>query len=301
MVWLAWSICISIANWMAPSTMIAERSLAQAAHAWGAQGVPFNDEPKSELFSTASIERATTLLHQSAALRSLMLLSGENVVGKSALAGRWLRSLEPKAYFPVCITQASLTGIGLLSLFLQKLGKAPMQKRSASLKLLEEAFGELGRIIPVLLLDEAQNYAMSALEDIRMLLGLNLPEQPAFALILVGDPYLLSTLRLRSHRALYSRIAAHARIERLSRSEVETYLEHQWRQVGIERPCFEPAAIELLASATEGIPRTINLVAPAPRVRGAPNKHLQISATHLQSALELVPGVMEIRQNSSHP
>ena len=163
--------------------MIAERTLAQAAHAWGAQGIPFNDEPKSELFRTASMERATTLLNQSAALRSLMLLSGENGVGKSALAGRWLRSLEPKAYFPVCITQASLTGIGLLSLFLQKLGKAHNHQRSASVKLLEEAFGELGRIIPVLLLDEAQNYAMSALEDIRMLLGLNLPEQPAFALI----------------------------------------------------------------------------------------------------------------------
>jgi general secretion pathway protein A len=93
---------------------------------------------------------------------------------------------------------------------------------------------------------------MSALEDIRMLLGLNLPEQPAFALILVGDPSLLSTLRLRSHRALYSRIAAHTRIEGLSRSEVEPYLEHQSRQVGIERPCFEPAAIELLASCSEG-------------------------------------------------
>jgi type II secretory pathway predicted ATPase ExeA len=194
-----------------------------------------------------------------------------------------------------------LTGIGLLSLFLQKLGKAPMQRRSASLKLLEEAFGELGRIIPVLLLDEAQNYAMSALEDIRMLLGLNLPEQPAFALILVGDPYLLSTLRLRSHRALYSRIAAHARIEGLSRAEVETYLEHQLRQVGIERPCFEPAAVELLASASEGIPRTINLVARAAWIQAAKDKSLQISATHLQSALELVPGVMDIRQNSSRP
>ena len=63
------------------------------------------------------------------------------------------------------------------------------RQRSDSLKLLEEAFGELGRIIPVLLLDEAQNYAMSALEELRMLLGRNLPEQPAFALILVGDPY----------------------------------------------------------------------------------------------------------------
>ena len=87
--------------------MIAERTLAQAAHAWGAQAVPFSDQPKTELFRTASIDRATALLNQSAALRSVMLLSGENGVGKSALAGRWLRALEPKAYFPLCITQAS--------------------------------------------------------------------------------------------------------------------------------------------------------------------------------------------------
>ena len=69
-----------------------EPALAQAAHAWGAQGVPFNDEPKTELFRTAPMERATALLKQSAALRRLMLLSGENGVGKSALAGRCLRS-----------------------------------------------------------------------------------------------------------------------------------------------------------------------------------------------------------------
>jgi general secretion pathway protein A len=280
--------------------MIAERTLAQAAHAWGAQSVPFSDQPKAELFRTASMDRATALLNQSAALRSVMLLSGENGVGKSALAGRWLRSLEPKAFFPLCITQASLSGIGVLALFLQKLGKAAKHQRSTNLKLLEEAFAELGRTIPVLLLDEAQNYDISALEEIRMLLGLNLPEQPAYALVLVGDPYLLSALRLRSHRALYSRIAAHARIESLSRSEVQSYVEHQLRQVGIERPCFDAAAVELLASATEGIPRTINLVARAAWIEAAKEKSLQINAAHLQSALELVPGVMEMRQNSSH-
>jgi general secretion pathway protein A len=279
--------------------MIAERTLAHAAHAWGAQSVPFSDQPKAELFRTASLDRATALLNQSAALRSVMLLSGENGVGKSALAGRWLRSLEPKAFFPLCITQASLSSIGVLGFFLQKLGKAAKHQRSTNLKLLEEPFAELGRTIPVLLLDEAQNYDISALEEIRMLLGLNLPEQPAFALILVGDPYLLSALRLRSHRALYSRIAAHARIESLSRSEVESYVEHQLRQVGIERPCFDAAAVELLASATEGIPRAINLVARAAWVEAAKDKSLQINAAHLQSALELIPGVMEMRQNSS--
>ena len=151
--------------------------------------------------------------------------------------------------------------------------------------------------MPVLLLDEAQNYSSSALEEVRMLLGLNLPEQPAFALILVGDPYLLATLRLRSHRALYPRIAAHARLEPLGRSEVEPYLEHQLRQVGLERPCFEPAAVELLASASEGIPRTINLVARAAWLQAAKDKSLQISAAHVQDALELVPGVLNLRQH----
>lgn len=281
--------------------MIAERVLAQAAHVWGAQAIPFSDQPKGELFATASIERATALLNQSAALRSVMLLSGDNGIGKSALAGRWLRALEPKAYFAVCITQASLSGIGVLALFLQKLGKAPKHQRSTNLKLLEEAFADLGRIIPVLVLDEAQNYPISTLEEVRMLLGLNLAEQPAFALILVGDPYLLSTLRLRSHRALYSRIAAHGRLEPLNRSEVEPYLEHQLRQVGIERPCFEAAALELLASASEGLPRTLNLLARAAWIQAAQDKGLRISAAHVQSALELVPGALERRQNPAQP
>jgi type II secretory pathway predicted ATPase ExeA len=71
---------------------------------------------------------------------------------------------------------------------------------------------------------------------------------------LVGDQYLLSTLRLRSHRALYSRIAAHARIETLSRSEVEPYLEHQLRQVGIERPCFEPGRYRVIGQRNRGDP-----------------------------------------------
>jgi len=99
-------------------------------------------------------------------------------------------------------------------------------------------------------------------------------------------------------QALYSRIAAHARIESLSRLELESYVEHQLRQVGIERPCFEPAALELLAAASEGIPRTINLLARAAWIEAAKEKSLQINASHLQSALELVPGVMEMRQNA---
>jgi type II secretory pathway predicted ATPase ExeA len=69
------------------------------------------------------------------------------------------------------------------------------------------------------------------------------------------------------------------------------------RQVGLERPCFEAAAVELLASASEGIPRTINLVARAAWLQAAKDKSLTISAAHVQSALELVPAVLDLRQH----
>jgi type II secretory pathway predicted ATPase ExeA len=276
--------------------MSAERLLSTALRAWGARAVPFTDP--GELFRTAGLERTLALLDQSAALRSLMLLSGENGVGKSALAASWLRALDPKTYFPIAVTQASLSAAGIFGLFLQKLGKTPRHQRNSNLKLLEEAFAELGRIIPVLLLDEAQNYSMSALEEVRMLLGLNLPQQPAFALILVGDQYLLSTLRLRSHRALYSRIAVHARLEKLTHPEVELYLAHHLRAAGIERDCFEAAAIDLLAAASEGFPRTINLLARAAWLEAGKDSTLFIGPKHVQSALELVPGALNGRRET---
>ena len=148
-------------------------------------------------------------------------------------------------------------------------------------------------------LDEAQNYSVSALEEIRPAAWTDLAEQLAFALILVGDPYLLSTLRLRSHRALYSRIAAHAQLEKLSRAEIEAYLNHQLRLAGIEADCFEPAAIELLTAASEGIPRAINLIARAAWIEASKENSSRIGATHIQSALERVPGALELRRQSS--
>ena len=135
--------------------MIDKRTLAQAVHSWGAQTVPFSNQPKTELFRTASLDRARALLNQSAALRSIMLLSGENGVGKSAPADVGCARWNPKLIFHSALPNASLTGIGVLAFLLRKLDKAPKHQRSSNLKLLEETFVELGRTISVLLLDEA--------------------------------------------------------------------------------------------------------------------------------------------------
>ncbi len=269
--------------------MTADPQLAQALRQWGLRDLPFSDAPGHAPFLTPAWELALRQLHQTAALRSLMLLCGENGVGKSALAAHWLASLEPKAYLPMAITQASLSATGLMAVLLQKLGQPSSLYRSRNLARLEKALHELGRITPVLVMDESQNCPPGALEEIRLLLGLNLTRQPAFALVLIGDAYLQDTLRLQHYRALYSRIAVCCQLPPLERAQVEPYLVHGFRQAGLERSCLAPAAIELLAGASAGVPRQLSLLARSAWIEAALAGLNTIGPEHVQKALDLVP------------
>ena len=267
--------------------------LQAALRHWGARAVPFSDQPGETPFPSPGWEQTLRWLNQTAALRSLMLLTGDNGVGKSALAAHWLASLEPKAYLPLVITQATLSASGLLAVLARKLGQTPSFFRSSTLHRMEEAFKELGRLTPVLVLDEAQLYPPGALEEVRLLMGLNLARQPVFALILIGDNYLQDTLRLQQHKALYSRISVQCQLHPLDRSQIESYLVHGLRQAGLERPCLHPAAVDLLASASSGLPRLLNLLARAAWIAAAQASVNTIGPEQVQAALELVPAARD--------
>ncbi len=273
--------------------MIIDPILTAALRHWGARAIPFSDHPGESPFLSPAWEEALQRLNQTAALRSLMLLSGDNGVGKSALAAHWLASLETKAYLPLVITQATLSASGLFAVLLRKLGQSSSLYRSRNLDRLENALKELGRITPILVLDEAQQYGPGALEEIRLLLGLNLPRQPVFALILLGDPYLQDTLRLQQHKALYSRISVHCQLGALERLQIEPYLMHHLRQAGLERPCLATAAVDLLASASRGVPRLLNLLARAAWLAAAQATANTIGPEHVQRALEMVPAARD--------
>jgi len=152
---------------------------------------------------------------------------------------------------------------------------------------------ELGRLTPVLVLDDAQDYPPGSLEEVRLLLGLNLPRQPVFALVLIGDLYLQEILRLAHHRSLYSRIGARAQLEVLDRPAVEAYLMHGLAQVGLQRPCLAPAAVDLLASASGGTPRLLNLLARCAWIAAACAQSNSIEPEHVQAALQMVPAATD--------
>jgi type II secretory pathway predicted ATPase ExeA len=267
--------------------------LQEALRHWGARAVPFSDQPGEVPFVTPAWETALSLLNQTAALRSVMLLTGDNGVGKSALVAHWLASLEPKAYLPLAITQATLSATGLMAVLLHKLGQTATLYRNRNLAALEKALAELGRLTPVLVLDEAQQYPPGALEEIRLLLGLNLARQPTFALVLLGDLYLQDSLRLQHHRALYSRIAARWVLPTLEPTQIEPYLAHGLRQVGLERACWSAPALALLTSASGGLPRLLNLLARCAWLAAARAGLNRIDVEQVQGALTLIPAAAD--------
>lgn len=265
---------------------------------WGATAVPFGPLSETQWVSIPSQQRALTLLNQTAALRGVMLLSGGNGMGKSTLVGRWVRQLESRLYTPVNLTQATLSSSGLLASLARGLGKPASMRRERNLDELSSYLSEHDRQTLLVVLDDAQNSTHSTLEELRLLLGLNLPSQPAFALVLIGDEYLLGQLQLRNHRALCSRLGAHHLLTPWSLEEIQTYLKTGLEAVGINRRVFEPAAVDLLVRATAGVPRSVCLLARAAWLEAARIEAREVTAPTMQLALEQVPGLAGLSRHN---
>ena len=61
--------------------------------------------------------------------------------------------------------------------------------------------------------------------------------------------------------------------------------------MGLSASALEPAAVELLSSASAGLPRSLCLLARAAWIAAATQKAQKITPAHVQAALQQVPCV----------
>lgn len=271
----------------------AEPVLEDHLRAWGLHHAPFSSfSPKDkskQLYAISPHREVLSHLDTTAVLRGVLMLTGSPGTGKSTLIKTWIAALEPKRFLPILITQSSLSATGVLETILSKLGERAGFKRSTNLLTLEKHLANLDPLTLVLVLDDAQNYPGAALEELRLLLGLGGRQRNAFCLILLGDDYLLGSLRLSVQRALFSRISAALSMPTLPREEIADYLNWHLSRAGLDRDIFAPAAIDLLAEASDGNPRTLGLLAQSAWLAAARQSVFTIEAEHVHIALRQVP------------
>jgi type II secretory pathway predicted ATPase ExeA len=114
----------------------------------------------------------------------------------------------------------------------------------------------------VVIVDEAQHLSADLLEELRLLGNLEARGGKAFQAILVGQPALLAVLQRPELAAVSQRLAVRVQLEPLGVEEAADYLLHQLRAAGGQpEAILSEEAVQLLATATRGVPRLLNQAA----------------------------------------
>ena len=198
-----------------------------------------------------------------ASQKGIMALIGDVGTGKTTLCRALLQEL-PKDVQSALILNPHLSDTELLGAILDDLG---LERRGATraelmLVLVEHllAAGAAGRTV-VVILDEAQQMSIEALEQIRILSNLETPSRKLLQIVLAGQSELADRLRRRELRQLDQRIGIRCRLQPLSRNETFRYIEHRLRAAGLAGSMpFTRAAIARIYSRSRGTPRVVNLV-----------------------------------------
>lgn len=130
----------------------------------------------------------------------------------------------------------------------------------------------------VLIIDEAQNMAPEALEELRMLSNINADKDQVLQMILVGQAGLRETLRRPDLEQFAQRIAVDYNLEPLNLDETHSYIRHRLQVAGGDPDIFDTAACDAVYRHSGGTPRLINLLCDTALVFGYAEQAAQIHA-----------------------
>jgi len=113
----------------------------------------------------------------------------------------------------------------------------------------------------VVILDEAQDLSVEALEQVRLLSNLETPTQKLLQIVLLGQPELRDLLAKPELRQLAQRITARYHLTPLDAGETGAYVRHRLAVAGARRTPFSRLGLAALHRRAQGVPRLINLIA----------------------------------------
>jgi type II secretory pathway predicted ATPase ExeA len=112
----------------------------------------------------------------------------------------------------------------------------------------------------ILIIDEAQNLDVEALEEIRLLSNVNADKDQILQLMLVGQPELRQKLKRPDLAQLIQRVGVAYHLKPFSPEETDNYIMHRLKMVEGDPDLFEPVARRFIHHQSGGIPRLINVL-----------------------------------------
>ena len=219
-----------------------------------------------------------------------IVVTGEIGSGKTTLLQTALRSLDHQTSVSR-VMNTMLDARELIEAVMLDFGLEPDSHQSKPVLLRNLARylvdqRAMGRMA-LLVIDEAQNLSLAALEEVRMLSNLETEKSKLIQIALIGQPNLRDLLRRPELEQLRQRVTVSYHLQGLDSVDTAAYVNHRLRRAAIGAPLeFSRDVTDLIHLRSGGIPRTINVIADAVLLFGYGEEQRTISVDLTQQAIE---------------
>ncbi len=243
---------------------------------YGLTGRPFQLTPDPQYyFESGTHRKALSYLGYGLAQgEGFIVITGDIGAGKSTLVGHLMQTIDKSRLTATNIVTSQLDGNDMVQMAAESFGILTHgQDKAATLKAIENylhAEARAGRRC-LLIVDEAQNLSINAIEELRMLSNFQLGSQALLQIFLLGQPEFRDLVQSSQElEQLRQRIIATHHLQPMEADEVEPYIVHRLSRAGwTGNPQFTPDAIAKLYAQTDGVPRKLNTLLSRVLLMGA--------------------------------
>lgn len=228
---------------------------------------PFSLSCDARFFYNSAIhsEALANMVYTVQQRKGMVLVTGEVGSGKT-FVGTVLGDRLGTGCMTALVKNPPQSGKQLLRTVAARLGMN-VKPTADKMNLADELEMHLGRMLQrgrlvVLIIDEAQDLTPSALEELRLLWNWEQGGQRLVQIVLMGQPELRDRLLEPKWEPLRQRVVLSYHLGRLSAEDTAAYIAHRLRVAADDEPKaeFGPEALVDIHSATDGIPRLINVL-----------------------------------------
>ena len=243
---------------------------------YGLTGRPFQLTPDPRFyFGSQTHRKAMAYLGYGLAQgEGFIVITGDIGAGKTTLVGHLMATVDKSRLTAIRLVSTQVEGDDVLRLTAQGLGIATDGIEKAQLLdrverfLLEQARGGKRTL---LIVDEAQNLPVSALEELRMLSNFQSGGHALVQIFLLGQPEFRERVQKSDQlEQLRQRVIATHHLDPMGAEEIEPYIVHRLALVGWKGdPKFTADAYAAIYRWSGGVPRKVNTLASRMLLFGA--------------------------------
>ena len=220
-----------------------------------------------------------------------VVITGEVGAGKSTLVAHLKQKLDGDRMTVGEVVTSALDGEEMIHVAARSFGLdiegGDKAAALAAIELFLHEEARNGRRV-LLIVDEAQNLSIGALEELRMLSNFQLGSHPLLQTLLLGQPEFKHLLAQSDElEQLRQRVIAAHHLEPMQPGEIEPYVMHRLKHVGWDgNPEIDGGIWVKLHKATGGIPRKVNQVMTRLLLMGAVEEQSVLEADMLEAVIE---------------